>query len=348
MHAALLRGTRSMAKAFGSYSYFGNPQLIDYQSGAPISDIFISYSRDQAAWVEGQLVPVLIAGGADVPVLHPGGGEELVDTERSAVGAQTAQRVLAAQDQAERQIIILSEEYVGNVSCLDQLRHAIAKDPDFRYGLVVPVLREDCALPEDIRIPERLIIDLRNDRRATPWDQLMSACQSDLGTSATAWLKARDEVIRHFSANRSVNLVIDPNLDQEVLLDHLRERIADLTTIDVNSFKAGTRRGLVTEILRVAGYDGAVPTPPADLEMFDQYMAGAGAHRIVVLNFDFVKRRLDFDQALFESLAAAISAAPAKLVLLLVSQQPLSKLLLAHNPVMKLNLPVVVLASQAG
>ena len=337
-----------MAKAFGTYSYFGNPQLIDYQSGAPISDIFISYSRDQAAWVEDQLVPVLIAGGADVPVLHPGGGEEVVDTERSAVGAGVAQRVLTAQDQAERQIVVLSEEYAGNVSCLEQLRHAISKDPDFRYGLVIPVLREDCTLPADIAIPERLIIDLRNNRRATPWDQLLSACQSDLGTSATAWLKSRDEVIRHFSANRSVNLVIDPNLDQEVFLSHLRERIGDLATLDINSFKAGTRRGLVSDILRVAGYDGAVPTPPSDLEMFDQYMAGVGTHRIVVLNFDFVKRRLDFDQALFESLAKAISANPARLVLLLVSQQPLSKLLLAHNPLMKLNLPTVILASQPG
>ena len=337
-----------MAKAFGTYSYFGNPQLIDYKSGAPISDIFVSYSRDQAAWVEGQLVPVLIAGGADVPVLHPGGGEELVDTERSAVGAQLAQRVLAAQDQAERQIVVLSEEYVGNVSCLDQLRHAISKDPDFRYGLVIPVLREDCTLPEDIASPERLIIDLRNDRRATPWDQLLSACQSALGTSATAWLKARDEVIRHFSAGRSVNLVIDPNLDQDVLLAHLRERIANLTTIDVNSFKAGTRRGLVTEILRVAGCNAAVPSPPVDLELFDRYMETASTHRIVVLNFDFVKRRLDFDQALFESLAKSMTTTPAKLVLLLVSQQPLSKLLLAHNPLMALNLPVVVLAAQAG
>ena len=335
-----------MAKAFGTYSYFGNPQLIDYQSGAPISDVFISYSRDQAEWVEGQLVPVLIAGGADVPVLHPGGGEELVDTERSAVGAQTAQRVLAAQDQAERQIIILTEEYVNNVSCLDQLRHAISKDPDFRYNMVIPVLREDCTLPEDIAIPERLIIDLRNDRRATPWDQLLSACQSALGTTATAWLKARDEVIRHFSANRSVNLVIDPNLDQEVFLDHLRERIAGLTTIDVNSFKAGTRRGLVTELLREAGCTHAVPTPPADLELFDQYMETAGTHRIVALNFDFVKRRLDFDQALFESLGKAMSASPPRLVLLLVTQQPLSKLLLAHNPLIKLNLPTVVLAAQ--
>ena len=33
---------------------------------------------------------------------------------------------------------------------------------------------------------------------------------------------------------------------------------------------------------------------------------------------------------------------------LLVSQQPLSKLLLAHNPLLALNLPVVVLAAQAG
>ena len=337
-----------MAKAFGSYSYFGNPQLIDYKSGAPISDVFISYGRDQAGWVEGQLVPVLIAGGADVPTLHAGGGEELVDTERSAVGAQLSHRILQAQDQAERQIIVLSEDYVSNVSCLDQLRHAISKDPDFRDGLVIPVLREDCTLPENIQIPERAIIDLRNDRRATPWDQLMSACQSDLGTSATAWIKARDEVVRHFSAHRSVNLVIDPNLNQDVFLTHLGERIADLATIDINSFKAGTRRGLVMDLLQVAGCDTPVPPPPDDLLMFDRHMEAAATQRIVVLNFDCVKRRLDFDQALFDSLAKAMTATPARLVLLLVSQQPLAKLLPAHNPLMALNLPVVILAAQGS
>ena len=91
-----------------------------------------------------------------------------------------------------------------------------------------------------------------------------------------------------------------------------------------------------------------MPSPPVDLELFDRYMETTSTHRIVVLNFDFVKRRLDFDQALFESLAKSMTATPAKLVLLLVSQQPLSKLLLAHNPLMALNLPVVVLAAQAG
>ncbi len=335
-----------MAKAFGSYSYFGNPQLIDYKSGAPISDIFVSYSRDQAPWVESQLVPILIAGGASVPVLHPGGGEELVDMERSAVGAKLAHRVLEAQNQAERQIIVLSPDYVTNVSCLDQLRHAITKDPDFRYGLVVPVLREDCTLPDDIKIPDRLIIDLRNDRRGTPWNQLLSACQSDLGTTATAWLKARDEVTLAISAGRSVNLVIDPNLNQETLLKHLGERIANLATIDINGFSAGTRRGLVTDILRVAGCPSSVPSPPLDLELFDRYMSTANTQRIVVLNFDLVKRRLDFDQALFESLAKAMTSAPAHLTLLFVSQQPISMLLLPHNPLMKLNIPVVMLAAQ--
>ena len=333
-----------MSKVFGTYSYFGQAVFTDYTRGTPISKVFISYGRQQADWVENRLAPVLCAGGAEMPMLHSGGGEEVVDTERSVVGAQLAHRLLQFQDSAERQIIVLSEDYVANTSCLDQLKHAIALDPDFSNGLLVPVLRESCTLPDGISIPESAIIDLRNERRSTAWEQLLVACHSQLGTSAPAWLKARDEVLRRLQADQSVNLVVDSTIDGEPLITDVRGRLKGLATIDIDSMKAGTRRGFVTEVLRLAGCTAAVPAPPVDLELFDRFMASAETNRIALMNFDIVKRRLDFDQPMFESLAAVMASTPPRVVLLMVSQLPLNRLLLPHNPLVKMNLPTVTLA----
>ncbi|MEI6557132.1 MAG: toll/interleukin-1 receptor domain-containing protein [Rhodospirillaceae bacterium] len=333
-----------MAMGFGSFGYRGTSRAQGTSSGAPISNLFISFSRDQADWVENQLVPVLVAGGADTPLLHAGGGEELVDTERSAVGARLAHQLLAAQDQAERQIVVLSKDYLANVSCLDQLRHALGRDADFRSGLVIPVRRDACPLPDGIDIPESLIIDMRNDRRAPPWDQLLAACRSRLGVGAVSWLQACDAVIGHVAAGRSVNLVIDPAVEPGTFLRHLGRRIAGLAVVDIGSPQAATRRGLISELLRAIGCATALPSSPVELELFDRALGTAPTLRAAVANFDFVARRLDFDPPLFDSLARAIAATPPGLVLVLQSGRPLREVMAPENPLMAFGLPVVTLA----
>ncbi|MEI8393326.1 MAG: toll/interleukin-1 receptor domain-containing protein [Rhodospirillaceae bacterium] len=333
-----------MANVFSSYSYFGNAVYTDSAGGAPVSKVFISYDHGQKDWVEGQLVSVLRAGGADMPMLHAGGGEELIDTERSPVGAATTRRLMEAQTDAERQILVLSPGYLANASCVEQMKFALSRDPEFRYGLIIPVMRESCSLPAGIKIPESAVIDLRNGKRGTPWQQLLGACSSQIGTSALAWLKARDAVMNHMKAGRSVNLVVDTALDGTPMVMDLRDRIPGLATLDIEGFKASSRRGLLAEILRIAGCNEAVPATPGDLELFKRYMATAPTHHIALLNFDNVRRRLDFDQPLFESLAATLASTPPGLALLCLTRQPLNRLLPAQNPLVKLNLPVVTLA----
>ena len=333
-----------MAKVLGGDSSARHAAHPDHAKGAPIARLFVSYGVGQAGWVEDRLVPVLRAGGADKPMLHAGGGEEVLDTERSAVGAQVARRLLRAMDDADRQIVVLSPDYVANISCVDQLKAMVAKDPDFRYGTVIPILRESCVLPEGIVIPDSALVDLRNERRGTAWDQLLGACRSDLAVNPLTWLKVRDEVLQHLAANRSVNLVLGPEIKDAPLLADLGERLPGLTTIGLTGLKSATRRGLVTEILRLAGCTASVPLPPDDLELFDRYMETATTRRIILPAFDTVKHRFDFDQPLFESLAWTMKETPPRLVLLMVSELPLAELLLPNNPLIKLNLPTITLA----
>ena len=333
-----------MASVFGSDGISRPSAFSDHPKGAPIAKLFISYGLGQAAWVEDRLVPVLQAGGAERPLLHAGGGEETLDTERSAVGSEVARRLYHAQDEADRQIVVLSPDYVANVSCDDQLKAAVAKDPDFRNGTVIPILREACSLPAGIEIPGTAMVDLRNERREHAWEKLLGACRSDLGVSPLAWLKARDQVLHHLETNQSVNLVFGPDIKDLPLLADLRERCHGLATIELTGLKTGTRRGLVTELLRMAGCTAPVPLAPDDLEVFETYMGTVATRRIILTAFDTVKNRFDFDQPLFESLAWAIGDTPPRLVLLLVSQQPLTHLLPGQNPLVKLNLSTVTLA----
>lgn len=146
--------------------------------------VFVSYAHKQGAWVWGRLVPILKAGGAEV----------LIDHERFVAGLAVVGQMDGLQDQAERQLICWSADHAASDACGHEWRRALAKDPGFQSGLIL-LARLDgtdspVELPADLTQP--LYVDLRDDSKSDPWQLLLRGCAAELGTTAPAWLTARD------------------------------------------------------------------------------------------------------------------------------------------------------------
>ncbi len=73
-----------------------------------MTKVFVSYCHAQGEWVWDRLVPVLKAGGAEV----------LIDRERFEAGKAIFGQMDAVQDQAERQLLVLSPEYLASKAVL--------------------------------------------------------------------------------------------------------------------------------------------------------------------------------------------------------------------------------------
>jgi hypothetical protein len=74
------------------------------------------------------------------------------------------------------------------------------------FGNVVPVVRVDCTVPDELR--RALFVNLTDDGNAEQWDLLLKACGGDLGSAAPDWLAAQEDVLRCLRNEQSVSLVV--------------------------------------------------------------------------------------------------------------------------------------------
>jgi len=295
--------------------------------------VFISYSHRQGDWVWDRLVPVLKAGGSEV----------LIDRERFEAGRALPGQMDSTQDEAEVNVLVLSPDYLASGPCRHEMERAVARDPRFENGVVVPVKRVEVELPEAIRRPNPLCADLTNDGQAKPWDLLLEACGADLGTDAPAWLAARDEVRRFLERGQSVNLVVDGAVKwKELLADLQRGDLSDLVAVDLERGTTVSRRGLVAEILRAFGVVAAVPPEPHDLEELDRFLSARRRSRLALTHFHMVAYRPAFDLDLFAALRYLVTES-RQLVLLVQSRRPFSTLLPAGHPLSESGLQTVEL-----
>jgi hypothetical protein len=131
--------------------------------------VFISYSHAQGEWVLDRLVPCLKAGGAEV----------VIDVERFRAGGGVYRQMDDAQDQAERHVLVLSAAYLASAPCQHEMLRAIARDPKFEHHMVLPVRRDDASLPDPIKLPDPLYVDLRDDTQSAPWALLLRECEAN-------------------------------------------------------------------------------------------------------------------------------------------------------------------------
>lgn len=293
--------------------------------------VFVSYSHRQEEWVRDRLVPVLRASGVKV----------LIDYEKFGAGRSLSGQMDATQDEADVHVLVFSPDYLASGPCHHEMERAVALDPKFEHGIVVPVLRVEADLPAEVRVPNPIFVDLKDDRVAVPWDLLLRACTAELGTEAPAWLTARDEVRRFLERGQSVNLVTDRGMAWRGLIEDLqRGELADLIKVDLESGAAASRRGLVQEILSKLGTSTSVPPEPEDLVALDRFLTARPRTRIALVHFDFAAGRNSYGVDFFASLRHLAMEA-RKLTLLVQSRQPFVTLLPPGHPLSEISLQTV-------
>lgn len=295
--------------------------------------VFVSYCHAQGDWVWGRLVPCLKAGGAEV----------LIDRERFVAGKALVGQMDAVQDLANVHLLVLSPDYLRSANCLHEMHRAVACDPAFTKGVVVPVQREACTLPPEIAGPNPLYVRLVDDGDAPAWKRLLAACDSDLGAEAPAWLHVRDEIVRFVDRRQSVNLVVTSKPKWRELIQHIQEdHLKDLALVNLDRGATVSRSGLVMEILGALGSKGPVASPPQDLAELDRVISSRSLSRLALLNFDHVNHRYDDKIDLFSALRFLIMDS-RKLVLLAESRAPFAALLPADHPLSQMDLKTVEL-----
>ena len=191
-----------------------------------LKKVFISYSHLQGEWIFDRLYPCLLAGGAEV----------LIDRTRFEAGLAVFDQMDRTQDQADIHLLVLSPDYLASPACRHELDRAIAADPDFRNGRVIPLMRAPCALPAAIARPNPLYVNLSDDRDAAQWDLLLRAAAPD-------WLQARDQVRELLRRARTVNLVVTGHPKRREFIDLIRQDLGGkLAIVDLESGAAVSRR----------------------------------------------------------------------------------------------------------
>lgn len=285
--------------------------------------VFVSYSHRQEDWVVDRLVPVLRAGGAEV----------LIDREIFGVGLSVLGQMDETQDRAEVHVLVLSPEYLASPMCRHEMDRAVALDPKFENGTVVPILRASTPLPPSISTPNPLYANLVDDGNASAWDLVLRGVGADLGTDAPTWITARDEARQFLLRGKSVNLVVARGVDWRPLIKDLcRGDLSDLKPVDLASPQASSRRALIEEILSALGSPVAVPGPPEDLVTFGRALQSRKRPgRIALVHFDHAARRDSYGLDFFSSLRYLAMEARV-LTLLIQSREPFAALLPTGHP----------------
>ena len=295
--------------------------------------VFVSYSHKQADWVHDKLEPCLKAGGAEV----------LIDHRRFVAGPGVVGQMDAVQDQAERDVLVLSKEYVASEMCRHEMERAIALDPGFSRQLVLPVRRDDTEVPPIIGEPNALRVDLRDDGDAHQWRLLLEACGASLGATAPDWLLARNEILRLLERPYSVNLVVGGQVAWRGLIKDLRERAwPKLGYVNLEDPSTVPRHGLIAAMPGALGTTAVVPQPPDDLPELGRVLGSLGRSHLALSHFDLVPYRSDYDVNLFSSLRYLLMEG-RQLVLLVQSRTPFSALLPRGHPLSEIDIRTVEL-----
>lgn len=304
-------------------------------------NVFISYSWKQGARVWERLVPVLRAAGAEV----------LIDRERFVAGKEVLGQMDATQDLADKHLLCLSTEYLASKPCQHEMRRAVAADPTFANGTVIPLRFDGVPMPREfaarrLTAPKPLWVDFADDRAPGPWAELLKACSASLGTCATRWLAARDRIVNHLQRGESVYLLLRaPAARWQPVIAHLQqEHFAALACVDLDHGRTVARRGLLNAILAELAIGAPVRPAPEDLGDFHERIEALGSSALVTLSHFENAQGRDYGIDLFRSLRNLVNAQPRRLVLLVIARAPLEALLPRDHPMSEIEFKLVELA----
>lgn len=299
--------------------------------------VFISYSYKQAGWVRETLYPVLAAGGAEITI----------DYKVFSAGVAVRKQMQEAQAQAGVHLLVFTPDYLKSDYCLEEMQRAFAADPGFQNGAVLPIVLEPCELPPEIKAAQPLYVDLTGDRQrsADAWKLVMECCEADLGTSVPGWVEAFGRTTDALKRRKSVNLLVKSLPKWREFIAEVKRALPEMGTVDLESGKAATQRGLVGEILReLVNYTGTLPKNAEHLAEFERLLEAAPAGLLALKHFDKVSER-PYSNDFYSSLRHLIME-KRKLTLLVESRAPFASLLPKNHALSFLDMETVELGGK--
>ncbi len=241
------------------------------------------------------------------------------------------------QDQADLSILVFSPDYLASPYCLHEMNRAIALDPQFKDGKVIPVMRESCALPAPFQTNPPIWIDLTNDKLAEKWDLLLKPCDVNLGCTVPDWLRVRDELVRRLRRHESVNLVIRNHprwreLLSQVKMDLSQEHRIQLAQVDLAAGSASTLTGLIEDIIKACGGTVNKITKTNALLSLDRFCSNHPNQIFLkILHFDLIVYDTYSDHRFFAALRNLVTD-KKKLVLVMESRDYFANLIPRNHP----------------
>jgi TIR domain len=302
--------------------------------------VFVSYSWKQGEWVWDRLVPVLKASGIEI----------LIDRERFKAGVDIVGQMDNTQDQAMQHVLCLSAEYLASKACQHEMRRAIASDPKFSKGNIIPLQLDTTPLPKELTgsrltTPKPLWIGLADDRKPEPWRELLIASKGDLGTCPVLWLEARDQTRQQLQQRKSVCLhVMNERANWRALMDNVLEGLQrPARKLDLDQGATKTRAGFVNCILDRPVRRLPAGDPGSELVELDvEVRAMASSLTLAISHFDHMSSQFKADADLFDVLRYLIMDA-RKLVLFVQTRTPFAALLPGDHRLSKIDIKTVEL-----
>lgn len=266
--------------------------------------VFVSYSHCQGDWVEKRLVPVIRSSGAEV----------IRDTEAGVAGLSLKRQMERWAGEADHVVAVLSPDYLASAACGFEWKRSLLKDPGFQGGgVILPILREDCALPKVLSGTNApLYVDLRADRRGDrenaleeKWALLLRAWDGTLGARTVDWLHALEEVVRYLSADESVNLVSNGTANWRAVIGEAGRRLdGGLPVVDLGDPKKRARPRFLDALAGAVGLGGIQSNdePGADILAFSVALERSDPVRVAVKHFCECRGLPGFDREFFNTL----------------------------------------------
>ena len=208
-----------------------------------MNKIFVSYNWEQQNWLQRNLIPLLDACGYEV----------LVDYRCFTAGKHVLGQMDDHQDQADLQILLMSEKYLTSANCQHEMKRAI-DEFGFDDGKVIPVCYEDIDMPDAIKAANPLWVGPLNEWDTGNWGLLGRTLFYDLGVTPDAWVQARIKVINYMMNGNSVNLVTRNGAPARPLIESLAaDEELNLGLLNFEGGLVTSMPHLVRRILRLAG-----------------------------------------------------------------------------------------------